>query len=141
MTRGDALKNLIVSLRRDYTKYETFNTLLEKQFSAALQHDAIELSRIGADMLELAEVLAKSLKERRTLARLVASTGRPTGIDALAATLKGVPRELLEGEWRRLVVRVAECKRLNVRNAAVLMGQFEVMQRALATKDDIYVPH
>lgn len=141
MTRNDALKHLIVSLRRDHAKYEAFNALLEKQFSAALQHDAVELSRIGAEILELAEVLSKSLKERRTLARVVAATDRPTGIDTLVARMNGAPREMLEREWERLVKCVAECKRLNTRNAAIVMAQFEVMQRALSAKDDIYVPH
>ncbi|WP_206995170.1 flagellar protein FlgN [Trinickia mobilis] len=141
MTRNDAFKNLIVSLRRDHAKYEAFNGLLEQQFSAALQHDAIELSRIGAEILELAEVLSRSLKERRALVRVVAATDRPTSVDTLVAKLKGAPRELLAREWARLVKRVAECKRLNTRNAGIVMAQFEVMQRALAMKDDIYVPH
>jgi flagella synthesis protein FlgN len=141
MTRNDALKHLIVSLRRDHANYAAFNTLLEKQFSAALQHDPVELSRAGAEILQLAELLAKSLKERRALARVVAASDKPTSIEALVAKLNGVPREVLEREWRRLAACVAECKRLNTRNAGIVMAQFEVMQRALCAKDDIYVPH
>ncbi|HLX01270.1 MAG TPA: flagellar export chaperone FlgN [Trinickia sp.] len=141
MTRSAALKNLIVSLRRDHAKYEALNALLEKQFSAALQHDAVELSRIGAEILELAEVLSKSMKERRALARAVAASECPASIDSLVALLKGAPREVLEREWRRLVAGAAECKRLNTRNASVVMARFEAIQRVLSAKDDLFVPH
>ncbi|KWB79416.1 flagellar protein FlgN [Burkholderia ubonensis] len=141
MTRGEAVKRLIMNLRGDLARYEAFGDLLEKQLLAALSHDGVEMSRINAEVLVLAETLSVNLKARRVLAASIVGGDGPATIGDVLAKLSAAPREVLSRESQRFAECVERCKRLNERNAELIVSQQEILQRVFQKGDDLYAPN
>jgi sugar phosphate isomerase/epimerase len=79
------------------------------------------------DFRELARALSKGRQKKVSLRALVAHLPPPV-------------RDKFESVWKVLETRVQECKRLNVRNAHLLMTQRDIMQRVLDIEPHVYAP-
>ncbi len=146
MTYVEAVRRLVDGMRADASDYERLRELLDLQFHAALRHSTEDLSDLATRITALTEVLDGRRRERLALARLLVG-GRPqpgrsktVSIEAVAARMPAATRVTFETEWSALESRVRECKQLNTRNCRLLMGQFEIMQRLMATDVHTYAP-
>jgi flagella synthesis protein FlgN len=74
--------------------------------------------------------------QRVTLVR--ALCGATADMATLIAGLDAPQRAALTAAWQELEQRVLECKRLNVRNSALLTEQFSIMQRVLHGEETLY---
>ena len=138
MSHGPALTRLMQGVGADIQRYRELVRLLESQFKAALQHDAVELSELANGVTELVVTLDASRRERNTLVRGMLGDGVPmTGVFKL---LEGARREALESGWHALEDLVRESKRLNARNCQLMMDQHSLMQRVMHGEATTYDP-
>ncbi|KGS38545.1 flagellar protein FlgN [Burkholderia pseudomallei] len=139
MTRKEAFSRMLAGLEADRSRCEELRGLLEQQFDAALRRDGSLLMVAGSAIRALVQALGTSHEARRQCARVLAAPKRPASMSELCALLRGAARDALTLEWQSFDALMCECRRLNQRNATVLMSQFEIVQRVLHGESDTYV--
>lgn len=143
MSKATAIRRIVVGLLSDIEDYRQLRGLLEAQFTAALRHRAAEIEAIVAGILEVVGTLEERRRERTELATALLG-GRVSAlgpsVDAVAQRVPAAARADFTDCCARLESLVRECKRLNRRNANVLMAQRDVMERTLRAEVHTYAP-
>ena len=138
LTRQDAMRVLLAGIADDLRAYPALQELLERQFQAALRHQAKELGEVAEAISALVDTLQARRAQRVALAqRLLGPTANMAQAFAL---LKNAAREKIESDWKTLETMVVECKRLSKRNSDLLLEQHSIMQRVLHGEDQLYAP-
>ncbi|MBX5461018.1 MAG: flagellar export chaperone FlgN [Steroidobacteraceae bacterium] len=141
MSPRQALARLFEGVRADTADYGVLRDLLEQQFAAALAHRSEEITALVERILEVTATLRARSKERTQLAALILGGKRNSvTMRDISARLPANARKTFDTAWQRLESLVRECKRLNARNAHLLMTQRDIMQRVLGTESDTYAP-
>lgn len=137
-----ALQPLLAQLRRglveDGAGYERLRGLLERQFQAALRHQAQQLVTLAQEIEHLVAALQAQQGQRsQTLQRLL---GRRAGegVRGLLRALPAAQREPLQQAWRQLDGQLQACKALNQRNCRLVVEQHALMQRVLGREEVLY---
>ncbi|WP_308613575.1 flagellar export chaperone FlgN [Massilia mucilaginosa] len=136
MTRDQAVGKLSAGVTADLDACQAILALLGRQFDAALRHRSAELTELAAELAPLLDSMEQRRVQRVTLVR--ALCGAKAGMATLIATLGAPRRDALTADWQALEQLVLECKRLNVRNSALLTEQFSIMQRVLHGEETLY---
>ncbi|NHZ62827.1 flagellar export chaperone FlgN [Massilia genomosp. 1] len=136
MTREQAIGKLTAGLGADLAACQAILALLGRQFEAALRHHSAELSELAGQLAPLLEAMEQRRVQRVTLVR--ALCGQSADMATLMATLAAPQRDAMDADWQALGQLVLECKRLNVRNSALLTEQFSIMQRVLHGEETLY---
>jgi flagella synthesis protein FlgN len=138
VTRGRALATIVRGVEIDTDAYGRLEALLERQFAAALRHDAAALSELAVQITALvAEIDARRVERETICATLAGQGARLSGILPLLPELS---RQAFVTAWSALEEQIVECKRLNVRNGRLLTEQHTLMQRLLRGDADTYAP-
>lgn len=142
MSRVQALLRLASALPTDQLAFAELLVLLEEQFQAALRHQGEELKAVAERITEKCAELEASRSERVSLVEALVPAALD-GSERVVAALRLLPAphaEAAERAWAQLEKTVRECKRLNERNCALLMDQYELMQSVLAPEGKTYDP-
>ncbi|KUY54604.1 MULTISPECIES: flagellar export chaperone FlgN [unclassified Burkholderia] len=139
MTRNEAFAKILDGIRVDVARYAEMKGLLDLQFAAALRRDGASLMATGNAILALADALRASHEMRRRCMHVLVSPLEPESMTQAWAALPGRVRERLTRVVAQFESQIQECRNLNQRNAALLMSQFEIAQRALYGEVDTYV--
>ncbi|AIO70135.1 flagellar protein FlgN [Burkholderia oklahomensis] len=139
MKRKEAFAQLFSGIERDLGRYRQLHGLLNQQFAAALRRDSSALAATGHAIVALADALIDNHRARGRCARALTEPAEPKSMADVCAVLPAAPCDALAREWTKLETLVTECKRLNQRNASLLMSQFEIVQRVLYGEVDTYV--
>lgn len=140
MKPREAFGKIFAGMRADLHDYRRLRELLESQFIAALNHRTDDIRVLGEDITALASTLDLRRRERFALATLLVPAGAPVSISTLAQRLQGASRSAFDTCWASLETAVRDCKALNARNCALLMGQYDIMQRVLQAEENTYAP-
>ena len=140
MNQAVSLTRVMQGVGADIQRYRELTRLLEAQFTAALRHDAVELSELANGVTELVASLDASRRDRTACVRAMLGAGASAGMPAVFELLEGPRREALEAGWQTLEGLVRESKRLNARNCQLLMDQHALMQRVLHGEVSTYAP-
>ena len=142
MNRIGAVVRLAEGLQADDTAFRSLRELLEAQFHAALRHQSAELTGLSGRITALCEEIETRRKERVALVDLLepGQEGVEQRIRRMLSRLPEPHARAALSAWRALEELVLECKSLNVRNCKLMMDQFDIMQRVLATGDETYAP-
>ncbi|WP_238139371.1 flagellar export chaperone FlgN [Roseateles aquatilis] len=141
--RGDsaavlALQQLRDGLARDLRDYGTLREWLERQFHAALHHDAEAIADLSARILAQATAIeAQHVARRELLAALLGPNTAPT-LRALVARLPTATAEPLAALHREFERAMTECHALNLRNAQLITEQQMLMQQLLGREEHVY---
>lgn len=141
--RKQALQSLLAGIQADLQAYETLAALLERQFSAVLQHATALLADLGDEITATCEALEMRRSERVGLVdALMAESGAPAAerMEQVLAALPQPYREAAEKAWATLGERIRHCKTLNERNCGQLLVQHELMMQVLAPQGETYAP-
>ncbi|MDM5178434.1 flagellar export chaperone FlgN [Massilia sp. DJPM01] len=136
MTREQALGKLRAGVSADLDACQAILALLARQFEAALRHRSAELADLAEQLTPLLDAMEQRRVQRVSLVR--ALCGAAAGMATLIAGVAAAQGEQLAADWQALEQLVLECKRLNVRNSALLTEQFSIMQRVLHGEETLY---
>lgn len=136
MTREQAIGKLTAGVTADLDACQAILALLGRQFDAALRHRSAELSEIAGQLAPALDAMEQRRVQRVTLVR--ALCGATADMATLIASLAPQQRAAVTADWQALEQLVLECKRLNVRNSALLTEQFSIMQRVLHGEETLY---
>ena len=136
MTRQQAVGKLTAGVSADLAACHDILALLGRQFDAALRHRSTELTALAAELAPLLDTMEQRRVQRVTLVR--ALFGASADMGALLASLAEPQRSAVGADWQALEQLVLECKRLNMRNSALLTEQFSIMQRVLHGEETLY---
>jgi flagella synthesis protein FlgN len=136
MTREQAIGKLKAGVSADLDACQAILALLGRQFDAALRHRSAELGEIAAQLGPDLDAMEQRRVQRVALVR--ALCGAQADMAALIASLAAPQGAALGADWQALEQLVLECKRLNVRNSALLTEQFSIMQRVLHGEETLY---
>lgn len=136
MTREQAIGKLTAGVTADLDACQAILALLGRQFDAALRHRSAELGEIAEQLAPALDAMEQRRVQRVTLVR--ALCGAKADMATLIASLAPAQREAVTAGWHALEQSVLECKRLNVRNSALLTEQFSIMQRVLHGEETLY---
>lgn len=136
MTREQAIGKLTAGVTADLAACQAILALLGRQFDAALRHRSTELTELAAELAPLLDTMEQRRVQRVALVR--ALFGAQADMAALIAALPAPQRAQLTADWEALEQMVIECKRLNLRNSALLTEQFSIMQRVLHGEETLY---
>lgn len=132
------LQQLGEGLSQDLRGYEALRALLERQFHAALRHEAEVMAALSAEILaQAAEMEAQRSRRRELLVALLGRAAQPS----LRALLERLPAATAEpiATLRRAIERaLAECKAMNLRNAQLIGEQQALMQQLLGREEHVY---
>ncbi|MGV7206818.1 flagellar export chaperone FlgN [Oxalobacteraceae bacterium A2-2] len=132
------MRALLAGIADDLSAYGVLQGLLEKQFQAALRHQAIALGEVAQEISDLVDIMQLRRQQRVALVQRLIG---PNGTMGQAFTLlKNAAREKIEADWNSLEQMVIECKRLSKRNSDLLVEQYSIMQRVLHGEEDTYAP-
>ncbi|UTH73160.1 flagellar export chaperone FlgN [Chromobacterium sp. IIBBL 290-4] len=140
MERKAWLQSLFVTVGDDLADYPKLASLLERQFQAALAHDAAALSACAAEISELCDALEDRRRERLRVVERLCPPGAPLAVEAALAGLPEALRERGLTHWSRLRQWIADCRDLNLRNGELLQRRREALSRVLEGERDVYVP-
>jgi flagellar biosynthesis/type III secretory pathway chaperone len=115
----DLTKPLVAVLNEQITCAEAMLGTLTRENRALLDGDTESLNAAGADKARLVAALENLEIERRQLT------------EAFVSSLVGAPLDAGAGEWQRLLQLVAECKRRNQQNGALLKARSEQVRTVL----------
>lgn len=138
MTRDQAVAKLAAGLKDDLAACATLLDLLERQFNAALRRRGAELAELAAQLMPALDAMEQRRLQRVALVR--ALLGPEGDMARLIAGLPSGAKDALAADWETLERMVAECKRLNVRNGALMTEQYSIMQRVLHGEEHTYAP-
>jgi flagella synthesis protein FlgN len=137
-TAATLLRQLREGLSQDLNAYGALRELLERQFQAALRHQAEEIAALSAGILaQAAEIDAHRSHRRELLTALLGRAGQPT-LRALLDRLPPAAGEPLLALRQGIERALAECKAMNARNAQLITEQQALMQRLLGREEHIY---
>ena len=136
LTREQALGKLRAGVSADLDTSQAILALLARQFDAALRHRSAELTELAEQLSPSLEAMEQRRVQRVSLVR--ALCGTRADMATLIASLDPAQGEALRADWQALEQLVLECKRLNVRNSALLTEQFSIMQRVLHGEETLY---
>ncbi|MCE3606140.1 flagellar protein FlgN [Massilia sp. P8910] len=136
LTREQALGKLRAGVSADLDTSQAILALLARQFDAALRHRSAELTELAEQLSPSLEAMEQRRVQRVSLVR--ALCGARADMATLIASLDTPQGEALRADWQALEQLVLECKRLNVRNSALLTEQFSIMQRVLHGEETLY---
>lgn len=138
MTRQQAVAALADGVRADLGAAGAILGLLERQFEAALRHQADALTCLAAELTPALDAMEARRQQRVTLVRaLLGADGSMAGFIAAQAE---PARASLAAAWTDLEALVVRCKAATLRNTNLLAEQFSVMQRVLHGEDQTYAP-
>lgn len=127
---ADAL-TLLDGLRHERDGFTRMRELLQSHFEAALRHDS-ERVRLAAERITvLTERLDALCSQRQQLVQRLTGGATRDAHESLALRLPTKAADLLREQMRELQALVQECKRLNVRNCELIVGQQDIMARVL----------
>lgn len=122
---------LLDGLRQECDGFARMRALLQAHFDAALKHDS-ENVRIAAERITvLTERLDSLCTQRQRLVQRLSGGATRDAHESLALRLSTKAGDLLREQMRELQALVSECKRLNVRNCELVVGQQDIMARVL----------
>ncbi|WP_343629960.1 flagellar protein FlgN [Roseateles sp.] len=134
----EMLRQLSIGLTADLHGYAALRELLERQFYAALSHDAEAINALSAAILaQAAELDAQRARRRELLVALLGRAARPD-LRTLIAKLPAATGEPLLALRRALDQALSECKALNLRNAQLITEQQALMQQLLGREEHVY---
>jgi flagella synthesis protein FlgN len=140
MQQNHAMANFVRGIHADLQDYQRLHSLLDTQFSLALQHDSIALEKLADEVMELVGTLNNRRVERSVLlARYIPVINNET-VDKFLGSLPMESQEKIKALWQRLEDLIVECKEMNSRNCRLLTDQFEIMQRILKHEEHTYAP-
>lgn len=143
MSVRQRLAQLAQGMQQDADGYAALKNLLEKQFHAALSHDAMAMEAVALQIAEQAEQLARQSDARVQHARALLPVGHKLSMTAVFAGLPQALRAQLMAMWSALQAQVTTCQALNVRNCQLIMQQAETMRAVMAggaSVEGIYAP-
>lgn len=122
---------LLDGLRQERDGFARMRALLQAHFDAALKHDS-ERVRVSAERITaLTERLDSLCSQRQRLVQRLSGGATRDAHESLALRLPAKAADLLREQMRELQALVGECKRLNVRNCELVVGQQDIMARVL----------
>lgn len=137
-TVAPLLAELGEGLARSLQGYQQLQALLERQFAAALRHQATEIGALGEQILAQVEVLeAQNRQDGELLMKLLGRDSRPS----VRELLRRLPRrsaEVLGQRWRELQAALGVCKALNLRNSGLINEQQALMRQLLGQEEHVY---
>ncbi|KUM02996.1 flagellar export chaperone FlgN [Chromobacterium subtsugae] len=138
MDRQQDLRRLFATVADDLAAYPLLQACLERQFAAALAHDAQALSVCADEIGALCRRLELSRRERLGAAERLLPAGAELTMAAVLRALPERQREQGERHWLRLRGMVADCRELNLRNGQLLQQRRLLLQRVLEGESDVY---
>jgi flagella synthesis protein FlgN len=138
MTRQQAAAALLEGVDQDLLATNTIQSLLERQFQAALRHQGAELGALAEELTPALDAMEARRKQRVALVRALQG---PDGTMASFIAAQPEPgRAQLAAAWGELERLVVACKSATTRNGNLLAEQFTTMQRVLHNSDGTYAP-
>lgn len=135
---AEMIRQLRAGLTEDLQAYVALRELLERQFHAALSHQAEAIQSLSAQILaQAADLDAQRARRRELLVALLGRQARPD-LRTLIARLPAVTGEPLLALRRALDQALSECKALNLRNAQLITEQQALMQQLLGREEHVY---
>ncbi|SUX54034.1 flagellar protein FlgN [Chromobacterium vaccinii] len=138
MDRKQRYRRLFATVGEDLADYPRLNALLERQFRAALAHDAAELDRCAGEIAALCDKLERSRRERLELVTSLLPSGTERSMAEVLKVLPQALREQGDAHWRRLRALIADCRERNLRNGQLLQERRQLLQRVLEGESDVY---
>jgi flagella synthesis protein FlgN len=130
------IRQFATDLQSDVKAYQDLIALLEEQFSASVQQQTTQLSRV---LVDISEHLA-AIEVRRTRRSQMIKTSRVADCEALMALFPVALQQACLSKWQQLGALLRQAKQLNQRNGEFILSQQEIMQRVLFGEQDIYDP-
>ncbi len=130
------IRQFATDLQSDVKAYQDLIALLNEQFSASVQQQTTQLSRV---LVEISEHLA-AIEVRRTRRSQMIKTSRVADCEALMALFPAALQQACLSKWQQLGALLRQAKQLNQRNGEFILSQQEIMQRVLFGEQDIYDP-
>lgn len=132
------MNGLLRGVADDLAGYRALLLLQQEQFEAALRHRGARLTELAEQIIAALEAL--EVRRVQRVQQVGVLLGQAGTMQQAADLLKPAARERLQADWLELEHMVVECKRLNVRNGALLTDQYSIMQRVLQGEEHIYAP-
>ena len=143
MNRAEALVRLATGMQTDHAAFRSMRELLEAQFQAALRHQSSTLAGLADEIVALCGEIETRRKERVALVDALAPQTEEPIAARIGRILSQLPEphdKTAESLWRALEREVGECRTLNARNCALMMNQYDIMQRVLSDGSETYAP-
>jgi len=138
LTRDQAVARLLDGIQSDLQACGTIRELLERQFQAALRHQAAKLGALAEQLMPQLDSMEQRRLQRVQLVR--ALHGADATMDQLLNGLPPAQRASASADWARLEQLVRDCKQATTRNGNLMADQYTVMQRVLHGEDQLYAP-
>ncbi len=137
-TAAVMLQQLNEALSQDLSGYGALRELLNRQFDAAMRHEADAMAALSAQILaQTVQIDARRLRQRELLVALLGRHAEPT-LRVLVARLPAAAAAPIASIRRAIERALAECKALNLRNAQLITEQQALMQRLLGHEEHVY---
>ncbi|MFC7419107.1 flagellar export chaperone FlgN [Iodobacter arcticus] len=130
------IRQFATDLQSDVKAYQDLIALLEEQFSASVQQQTMQLSRV---LEQISEHLA-AIEVRRERRSQMIKTSNAADCEALMALFPVALQQACSSKWQQLGALLRQAKQLNQRNGEFILSQQEIMQRVLFGEQDIYDP-
>ncbi|MBO9689678.1 MAG: flagellar export chaperone FlgN [Mitsuaria chitosanitabida] len=135
---AEMIRQLHAGLSEDLQGYGALRELLQRQFHAALSHQAEAISELSSAILtQAAELDAQRARRRELLVALLGRQARPD-LRTLIEKLPDTSAAPLAALRRALDQALSECKALNLRNAQLISEQQALMQQLLGREEHVY---
>lgn len=132
------LRQLGDGLRQDLSAYDDLRELLNRQFNAALKHDADQMSELSARILtQVAALDVQRARRRELLVSLLGSAVEPS-VRSLLQRLPASMAQPIAVQWRALEQALTACKTLNLRNCQLISEQQALMQQLMGREEHVY---
>ncbi|AMC36105.1 flagellar protein FlgN [Janthinobacterium sp. B9-8] len=130
------IRQFAADLQSDVKAYQDLIALLDEQFTASVQQQTAQLSRV---LEQISEQLA-AIEVRRARRSQMIKASRVADCDALMALFPVALQSACSSKWQQLGALLRQAKQLNQRNGEFILSQQEIMQRVLFGEQDIYDP-
>lgn len=130
------IRQFATDLQSDIKAYQDLIVLLDEQFSASVQQQTAQLSRV----LEQISGQLAVIEVRRARRSQMIQTSKAADCEALMALFPAALQQACLSKWQQLGTLLRQAKQLNQRNGEFILSQQEIMQRVLFGEQDIYDP-
>ncbi|OHX11462.1 hypothetical protein BI347_17475 [Chromobacterium sphagni] len=138
MDRQQDLRRLFATVANDLADYPRLQDLLERQFAAALAHDAQALAVCADEIAALCLRLERSRRARLSMVERLLPQGAELSMDAVLGRLPEKAQAQGEGLWLRLRGLIGDCRERNLRNGQLLQQRRQLLRRVLEGEPDVY---
>ncbi|MEO9382655.1 flagellar export chaperone FlgN [Chromobacterium phragmitis] len=138
MDKKALYRRLFATIGGDLSDYPKLVDLLERQFRAALGHDAAGLEACAAEISGLCDRLEGSRRERQGLVDALLPAGSERSVDAVIGALPAPLRERGDAHVRQLRGLIDACRERNLRNGELLQERRQLLLRVLEGESDVY---